>query len=203
MPETRLRQRFLNNLGLHTCCTEIILHCVSVSNQLQQWTNFCTNFSPEKWGSGGRVPLLKKVGGCCPPASLPHYTPCRQWHGAESSQLSIRRSISSNVRNRKYDNHWLCHHFTSTTGFGPESQRLQVPKCSCTNQVANQNSAFLDSWVVTPAQVHALPIIAATKLLLIWLNFFFFFRTFLFLPQNLSFFLQNLLHDSPDFYCYF
>ena len=31
-PETRLRQRFLNNLGLHTCCTEIILHCVSVSN---------------------------------------------------------------------------------------------------------------------------------------------------------------------------
>jgi len=62
MPETRLRQRFLNNLGLHTCCTEIILHCVSVSNQLQQWTNFCTNFSPEKWGSGGRVPLLKKSG---------------------------------------------------------------------------------------------------------------------------------------------
>ena len=33
-PETRLRQRFLNILGLHTCCTEIILHCVSVSNQL-------------------------------------------------------------------------------------------------------------------------------------------------------------------------
>ena len=23
-----------------------MLHCVSVSNQLQQWTNFCTNFSP-------------------------------------------------------------------------------------------------------------------------------------------------------------
>jgi len=21
-----------------------------VSNQLQQWTNFCTNFSPKKWG---------------------------------------------------------------------------------------------------------------------------------------------------------
>ena len=50
-PETRLRQRFLNNLGLHTCCTEIILHCVSVSNQLQQWTNFCTNFNPKKWGT--------------------------------------------------------------------------------------------------------------------------------------------------------
>ena len=55
-PETRLRQRFLNVLGLRTRCTEIILHCVSVSNQLQQWTNFCTNFSPEKvGGSGGRV----------------------------------------------------------------------------------------------------------------------------------------------------
>jgi len=37
-----LDRDFLNNLGLHTCCTEIILHCVSVSNQLQQWTNnFC------------------------------------------------------------------------------------------------------------------------------------------------------------------
>ena len=66
-PETRLRQRFLNNLGLHTCCTEIILHCVSVSNQLQQWTNFCTNFSPQKWGSGGRVPLSKKLRGRRPP----------------------------------------------------------------------------------------------------------------------------------------
>ena len=31
-------------------CTEIILHCVSVRNQLQQWTNLCTNFSPKKWG---------------------------------------------------------------------------------------------------------------------------------------------------------
>ena len=60
-PETRLRQRFLNNLGLHACCTEIILHCVSVSNQLQQWTNFCTKFSLK---SGGAVP-------CVPP----HYTP--------------------------------------------------------------------------------------------------------------------------------
>jgi len=29
------------------CCTEIISHCVSVSNQLQQWTNFCTIFSPK------------------------------------------------------------------------------------------------------------------------------------------------------------
>jgi len=44
------------------CCTEVILYCVPVSNQLQQWTDFCTNFSPKKWGSGGRVPLSKKVG---------------------------------------------------------------------------------------------------------------------------------------------
>jgi len=73
-PETRLRQRFLNSLGLHTCCTEIILHCVSVSNQLQQWTNFCTNFSPKKWGT--RPPVEKKWGDAAPsPASSPHYTP--------------------------------------------------------------------------------------------------------------------------------
>jgi len=49
------------------CCTEIILHCVSVSNQLQQWTNFCTNFSPKSGGNGGRLPLLKKVGDAVPP----------------------------------------------------------------------------------------------------------------------------------------
>ena len=72
MPETRLRQRFLNNLGLHTCCTEIILHCVSVSNQLQQWTNFCTNFSPEKWGEWGtRPPVEKKCVDAVPPRPCP------------------------------------------------------------------------------------------------------------------------------------
>jgi len=77
-PETRLRQRLLNSLGLHTCCTENILHCVSVSNQLQQWTNFCTNFSPQKWGSGGRVPPVEKTEGTPSPASPLHYTP---WFG--------------------------------------------------------------------------------------------------------------------------
>jgi len=35
---------------------EIILHCVSVSNQLQQCTNFCTNFSPKRWGEWGTRP---------------------------------------------------------------------------------------------------------------------------------------------------
>jgi len=66
-PETRLTQRFFNNLGLHTCRTKIILHCVSVSNQSQQWTNFCTNFSPTKWGSvGDASPLSKKVGEAVP-----------------------------------------------------------------------------------------------------------------------------------------
>ena len=68
----RLKQdfdkNFLNSLGLHTCCTEIILHCVSVSNQLQQWTNFCTNFSPKKWGEWGtRPPCRKKCGTPSPP----------------------------------------------------------------------------------------------------------------------------------------
>jgi len=30
---------------------------------LQQWTDFCTNFSPKKWGSGGCVPPVEKSGG--------------------------------------------------------------------------------------------------------------------------------------------
>ena len=71
-PETRLRQRFLNNLGLHACCTEIILHCASVSNQLQQWTNFGTNFSPKKVGEWGtRLPCRKKWGRTPPPRPRP------------------------------------------------------------------------------------------------------------------------------------
>jgi len=71
-----LHKDFFNNLGLHTCCTKIILHGVSVSNQSQQWTNFCTNFSPKKSGSvGDASPLSKKVGGRRPHASPPHYTP--------------------------------------------------------------------------------------------------------------------------------
>ena len=56
-PKTTLRQKFL--------------HCVSVSNQLQQWTNFCTNFSPKSGGVGDASPLSKKVGTPSPP----HYTP--------------------------------------------------------------------------------------------------------------------------------
>ena len=51
------------NLQLHRifCCTEIILHCVSVSNQLQQWTNFCTNFSPKKRGRDNKRLLCRPV----------------------------------------------------------------------------------------------------------------------------------------------
>ena len=82
-----LDRDFLNNLGLHSCCTEIILHCVSVSNQLQQWTNFCTSFSPKSEGSGGRVPCRKKWG-TPSPASPPHYTV-----GAITHFAAARRSI--------------------------------------------------------------------------------------------------------------
>ena len=70
-PETRLRQTFFNNLGLHTCCTEMILHCVSVSNQLQQWTNFCTNFSPKKWGTPS--PLVPRPTTSLHPRSADRY----------------------------------------------------------------------------------------------------------------------------------
>jgi len=69
-----LDKDFLNNLGLHTCCTEIILHCVSVSNQLQQWTDVCTNFSQKSGVVGDASPLSKKVG-TLSFASPPHYTP--------------------------------------------------------------------------------------------------------------------------------
>ena len=95
-PETRLRQRFLNNLGLrifglvlrYSCScssvwsrsilillTGIILHCVSVSNQLQQWTNFCTIFSPKSGrGVGDASPLSKKWRDAVPPCPRPLHT---------------------------------------------------------------------------------------------------------------------------------
>ena len=75
-PETRLRQRFLNSLGLQTCCTEIILHCVSVSNQFQQWTNFCTNFSPKSGGEWGTRPPVEKVGTPSPRVPAPLHPCC-------------------------------------------------------------------------------------------------------------------------------
>jgi len=95
--ETRLRQRSLNNLSLHTFCTEIILHCVSVSNQLQQWTNFCTNFSPKKLGEWGtRPPCRKKweTPSPCVPAPL---HPCSQRYAtrSRSSAACSCRSISA------------------------------------------------------------------------------------------------------------
>ena len=85
-PETRLTQRFFNNLGLHTCCTKIILHCVSVSNQLQQWTNFCTNFSPKKWGSGGRFPPVEKSGGTPSPRVL---APLHPWRPVDTRTRAV------------------------------------------------------------------------------------------------------------------
>ena len=42
--------------------------------QLQQWTNFCTNFSPKSGGVGDTSPCRKKWGRR-PPASPPHYIP--------------------------------------------------------------------------------------------------------------------------------
>ena len=72
---------FLNNLGLHTCCIEIILHCVSVSNQLQQWTNVCSNFSPKKWGVGDASPCQKSEGTPSPLVPAPLH-PC--WGSAVS-----------------------------------------------------------------------------------------------------------------------
>ena len=76
----RLKQDLDKNLQLHRifCYTEIILHCVSVSNQLQQWTNFCANFSPNKWPEWGTRPPVEKSGAGTPSprVSAPLY-PCK------------------------------------------------------------------------------------------------------------------------------
>ena len=102
MPETRLRQRFFKQfrptytysyMSEKFCCTEIILHCVSVSKQLQQWTNFCTNFSPKKWGKwGSRPPLSKKAEGRRPPAPL-HPWCGQQWDRGRLKNRPDRASL--------------------------------------------------------------------------------------------------------------
>ena len=121
-PETRLRQRFLNNSGLRTCCTEIILHCVSVSNQLQQWTNFCTNFSPKSGGSGGRVPPVEKVGGRSPLASPPHYTPGLTHRQTRSRQYSASVQRRSNNRTR-----YAC--IRTSSAFAAVARRSKIRRC--------------------------------------------------------------------------
>ena len=98
------------------CSTETILHCVSVSNQLQQWTNFCTNFSPKEWGSGGRVPPVKKVGDATTPLAdwdLWQQQPwCRQrwWYGR-----GVWRCRDSTTR-------WLLHCSVPTTSSSCQDQ---------------------------------------------------------------------------------
>jgi len=71
------------------CCTEIILHCVSVSNPLQQLTNFFARISVQKsGGSGGRRP----------PASPLHYTP-----GELSPRFAPNPSLQApRLRYRRY-----------------------------------------------------------------------------------------------------
>jgi len=94
-PETRL----LNNFGLYTRCAEIVLHGVSVSNQLQQWTNFCARISVQKSGGVGDASLQsKKVGDAVPPpprtrpTTPPVYVPSREawWRNDRASDLRSR-----------------------------------------------------------------------------------------------------------------
>ena len=62
------RRQYVFGLSVHLCgdgqiCNAATRVWVSVSNRLQQWTNFCTNFSPKKWGKWGtRLPCRKKWG---------------------------------------------------------------------------------------------------------------------------------------------
>ena len=87
-PETRLKD-FFNNLCLHTCCTEIILHCVSVSNQLQQC--FARIIQSKKVeGVGDASPCRKKWGTPSPPRSRPT-TALTRTRWLRSSMLSLTR----------------------------------------------------------------------------------------------------------------
>ena len=76
-PKTTLRQKFL--------------HCVSVSNQLQQWTNFCTNFSPKSGGMADASPLSKKVGTPSPP-------PLHRWEEAAGAGAAAATVKSKEVK---------------------------------------------------------------------------------------------------------
>jgi len=58
---------------------------------LQQWTNFCTNFSPKKWGSGGRVPPVEKVEDAVPRVPAPQH-PC---YGPVSVCVCLCLSVTS------------------------------------------------------------------------------------------------------------
>ena len=84
------------------CCTEIILHCVSVSKQLQQWTNFCMNFSPKKWGKwGSRPPLSKKAEGRRPSAPL-HPWCGQQWDRGRLKNRPDRASLVPCISRRSW-----------------------------------------------------------------------------------------------------
>jgi len=60
----------------------------SVSNQWQQWANFCTTFSPKSGGVGTRPPCRKKWGDAVPP---PHYTPELQQNVVEPLHLPTQQ----------------------------------------------------------------------------------------------------------------
>jgi len=74
---------------------------------LQQWTNFCTNFSPKKWGSEGRVPLSKKIGGAVPRVPAPlHPGPHRTMTNRSSRNIVRPKEFSVSTRLAKqYDQH--------------------------------------------------------------------------------------------------
>ena len=64
----------LQQIDINSANSEIILHCVSVgiSSQLQQWTNFCTNFSPKSGGVGDATSSVRfLIGVVTVPANRP------------------------------------------------------------------------------------------------------------------------------------
>jgi len=67
---------------------------------LQQCTNFCTNFSPKKWGEWGTRPPVEKSGGTPSPASPPHYTPAVQSRTATLTEVGEFVDTLSDVDRR-------------------------------------------------------------------------------------------------------
>jgi len=72
---------------------------------LQQWINFCTNFSPKKWGVGNASPPVEKSGGRRSP---PQYTPGRggtqtrcTWVCRDAFEEQIEERVSSTFASRQ------------------------------------------------------------------------------------------------------
>ena len=76
-----------------------------MSNQLQQWTNFCTKFSLKTGGVGDASPLSKKVGGRRPRPTTPLLASRGRMQLIVAS-LS-RDQVTNNMARNSHDDSWV------------------------------------------------------------------------------------------------